>query len=148
MPRLSQKALRSVVYHALAAHAAKERDRAQLTADQSYGLDISIEASCGAQTMLAEIAGELTVGHASSSAGSSACDIAHLCAYLISQVPKPKQLQILDDLPARFELRGQLPAVADDLVDASARMLKRLRHRTTTEKKGSVSFRPAVKAAA
>ncbi|GAG35013.1 unnamed protein product, partial [marine sediment metagenome] len=57
MPRLSQKALRSVVYHALAAHAAKERDRGELADGERYPLEISIEASCGAQTMVTEIAG-------------------------------------------------------------------------------------------
>ena len=148
MPRLSQKALRSAVYHALAAHAAKERDRGQLIDGESYPLEISIEASCGAQAMVAEIVGDLTVGHATSSASSSGCDVAQVCAYMISQLPNAKQIQILDDLPARFELNGQLPVVADDLIEAAARMHKRLRHRTTLEKKGQVSFRPAMKAAA
>lgn len=140
MPTISRKALRSVMFHALAKHAAKEKDRSLLDAGRSYSLEITVEARSGRLSLTEEIVGELNVGHDSEAASSSGCNQAELCAYLLSQMPKAKRMRILDELPAKFERLGALPDTDKEVIDSAGRMLERLRYRKTITKAGAVAF--------
>ena len=145
MPTLSRKALRSVVFAALAKHGAKERDAKQLVEGRTYPLEIEIHARSGGLALEETVAGELVVGHAQQVASSKACDADHLVAYLLEQLPATRRVRLLEGLPETFaKAGGELPPVKEEAIAGAKRLLDRLRQRGTSNKAAAISFRPHV----
>jgi hypothetical protein len=133
----------AAMWHALAKHAAKQADREQLRAGQTYDVKIDLCGHIAGRWRHAELGGVLTVDHDQTQARSSACDQAHLVAVLLEALPATRRRALLADLPQRYLETKELPPVEDATLSAAELLLGKLRTAEPSLRKGNVSFRPA-----
>lgn len=131
---------RSVLLSALAYLAKKEADRDHLTAGNTRVQGV-VTATIGRACVEYAFSGELLVGEDQSSASSSAPDPAHVCALLLKRLPEQKRWGALEKIANDFAVKGQLPDVEPEMIEAVKKVLARLRSRVTTTKRGAVTFR-------
>lgn len=95
----------------------------------------------GRSKFSSSLAGRLAVGSPSTSASSSGPDTAELIAALFHELADPADtVKAMLKIQSQFEATGALPKVKPESVAPVEAWLKRLRSRSTTTKRGSVTF--------
>lgn len=140
--------VKAKVWHALKFLAGKETGKAArdvLADGEASEMSVRVEAVVGGREYSEQIVGQLQVGR-DETTSRSALDEAGLVANFLALVPKTRHATIEEDWPAHVTEHNGLPEVTDEERNRAEQLLKRLRSRTESPRRGSVRFQRTAKA--
>lgn len=129
----------NVMFAALEKISKKELDRPKLK-PAKHLVDLKITGSIDGEKVSVSIGSMVNVKPDVTKSSSSSPKMAKVVGYLVSLLSKPKQEQVISDLPADYLENGwEFPEVAETLQESVDAMLKRLRKTSTTTAAGAIT---------
>lgn len=137
---MTKREINAVCWAALQCVAKKECRRDALLAGSEYDVTLRMSGEVKTKPFAAEAEAHVAVNHDAMRIVSQAPATPHLVAYLLSLMPRTRRDLILAELPSQFAyLDNRLPDVDAGLVEASQKLLERLRAKIQQQVRGSIS---------
>jgi hypothetical protein len=140
MKKVNKAETAAVTWAALESIAKKQCRRDALAPGAEYDVALKISGEVGKASCAFHAEGHVVVNHDGVRLASQSPPIPQLTAYLLGLLPKAKRENVLKTLPEIFAAAdNRLPDVDAGLVDASQKMLDRLRSKIQQHVHGSIS---------
>jgi hypothetical protein len=137
---MNKNEITAVCWAALEAVARKECRRDALIAGAEYDVALRVAGDVRAKSFACEAEAHVVVNHDGVRVVSQAPPTPHLVAYLLGLLSRQKRESILRELPERFAAAdNRLPDVDAGVVEASQKLLERLRAKVQQQVRGSIS---------